>query len=56
VYDPNKGKMVQQEFRNNIGLTGENLVYLRNNIVNNFMDDVDLQNYLDFNNFEKANQ
>jgi hypothetical protein len=56
VYDPNEGKMVQQEFRNNIGLTGENLVYLRNNVVNNFMDDVDLQNYLDFNNFEKVNQ
>jgi hypothetical protein len=45
--------MEQEVYRNNIGLTGENLTKLRNNIVYNLMDDLDFENTLKYNNFEK---
>ena len=54
IFNPDTGKMEQEVYKNNIGLTGENLTTLRNNIVYNLMDDMDFQNTLEFNNFEKA--
>ena len=54
IFNPDTGKMEQEIYKNNIGLTGENLTTLRNNIVYNLMDDMDFQNTLEFNNFEKA--
>jgi hypothetical protein len=53
IFNPDNGKMEQEVYRNNIGLTGENLTTLRNNIVYNLMDDLDFENTLKYNNFEK---
>ena len=54
VFDPNTGKMTKETYRNNIGLTGENLESMRDGLIYNFMDNVDLQNTLEYNNFQKV--
>jgi hypothetical protein len=55
-YNPDKGIMEKVPYRANYGYMGENLTNMRDRIVNGFMDDVDFQSTLDYNNFQKANQ
>jgi hypothetical protein len=55
-YNPDKGIMEKVPYRANYGYIGENLTDIRNSLVNGFMDDIDVQNTLEYNNFEKVNQ
>ena len=56
IYNPDKGIFEKATYRNNVGYRGEELTNMRNQLVYGFMDDVDMQNTLDYNNFEKVNQ
>ena len=55
-YNPDKGIMEKVPYRANYGYIGENLTDIRNSLVNGFMDDIDVQNTLEYNNFVKVNQ
>lgn len=55
-YNPDKGIMEKVPYRANYGYIGENLTDIKNSLVNGFMDDIDVQNTLEYNNFEKVNQ
>jgi hypothetical protein len=55
-YNPDKGVMEKITYRNNIGYTGDNLTNMKNSLIYGFMDDIDMQNTLEYNNFEKVNQ
>lgn len=56
IFNPDTGKLEKQVYRNNIGFKGQNLETLRDGMIYNFMDDMDIQNTLQYNNFEKVGQ
>ena len=55
-FNPDTNKLEKQIYRSNIGFNGERLEGIRDGLVYNFMDDMDIQNTLDYNNFEKVGQ
>lgn len=56
VYNPEKGIFEKVPYQNTSGFKGEELTNMRDGLIYGFMDDVDMQNTLDYNNFEKVNQ
>jgi|LakMenEpi03Aug12_release.lakeMendotaPanAssembly.Ray.scaffolds.fasta_scaffold00211_107 hypothetical protein len=56
LFNPDTGKLEKQVYRNNVGFTGQNLENLRDGMIYNFMDDADIQNTLQYNNFENLGQ
>ena len=55
-FNPDTNKLEKQIYRSNIGFNGERLEGIRDGLIYNFMDDMDVQNTLDYNNFEKVGQ